>query len=35
MLWVFNLRVPVSRDAAQVLVAELEAVRRSAPSPGA
>jgi hypothetical protein len=35
MLWVFDLRVPVSRDAAQVLVAELEAVRRSAPSPGA
>ena len=31
MLWVFDLRVPVSRDAAQVLVAELEAVRRSAP----
>jgi hypothetical protein len=30
MLSVFDLRVPVSRDAAQMLVAELEAVRRSA-----
>ena len=35
MLWVFDLRVPVSRDAAQVLVAELEAVRRLAATPNA
>jgi hypothetical protein len=28
MLWVFDPRVPVSRDASRLLVAELEAVRR-------
>jgi hypothetical protein len=31
-VWVWDPRAPVSRDGAQVLVAELEAVRRSAPS---
>jgi hypothetical protein len=30
MLWVWDPRVPVSRDAARLLVAELEAVRHSA-----
>jgi hypothetical protein len=32
-LWVVDPRVPVSRDTARLLVAELEAVRRSATSP--
>jgi hypothetical protein len=35
MLWVFDPRIPVSRDWAEVLVAELETVRRSAAKPGA
>lgn len=30
MLWVFDPRIPHARDAGQLLVAELEAVRRSA-----
>jgi hypothetical protein len=30
MLWVWDPRIPVSRDAARLLVAELEAVRQSA-----
>jgi hypothetical protein len=30
MLWVWDPRVPVNRDAARLLVAELEAVRQSA-----
>ena len=33
MLWVWDPRVPVSRDAARLLVAELEAVRTSATTP--
>ena len=35
MLWVFDPRVPVGPDAARLLVAELEAVRRLAARPGA
>jgi hypothetical protein len=34
MLWVWDPRVPVSRDAARLLVAELEAVRQLAPNLG-
>jgi hypothetical protein len=33
MLWVWDPRVPVSPDAARLLVAELEAVRQSATTP--
>jgi len=33
MLWVWDPRVPVSSDAARVLVAQLEAVRQSAATP--
>lgn len=35
MLWTFDPRVPVCRDTGRLLVAELEAVRRSAAGPGA
>jgi hypothetical protein len=34
-LWVVDPRVPLSNDSARLLIAELEAVRRSAVSPGA
>jgi hypothetical protein len=34
-LWVVDPRVPLSHDSAQLLIAELEAVRRSGVSPGA